>query len=252
MVTAGWLSAAVENTSDFLVGIVVFASISFVNTDPIVSIPRESGVTSNSNTSFTSPVRTPPWIAAPIATTSSGFTPLEGAFPKNFSTASWIAGILVEPPTKIISSISETLIPALAKADLQGSIVLSIRLWANCSNFALGPEAVAVMYGRLISVCVEEESSTFAFSAASFNLWSAIGSVFKSTPSSFLNSSAIQSMITLSKSSPPRWVSPSVAFTSKEAFPSTSYISNTETSCVPPPQSNTTTFMSFLPTLSNP
>ena len=66
---------------------VVFDSISFVNTPPIVSIPKDRGVTSKSKTSFTSPVKTPPWIAAPIATTSSGLTPLDGDFPKNFSTA---------------------------------------------------------------------------------------------------------------------------------------------------------------------
>ena len=40
MSTAVWLSAAVENTCDLLVGIVVFRSISFVNTPPIVSILR--------------------------------------------------------------------------------------------------------------------------------------------------------------------------------------------------------------------
>ena len=81
------MSAAVEKTCDFFVGIVVLDSISFVITPPIVSIPRDKGVTSKSNTSFTSPVSTPPWIAAPTATTSSGFTPLEGFFPKNFSTS---------------------------------------------------------------------------------------------------------------------------------------------------------------------
>ena len=99
MLTAGWLSEAVENTSDFLVGIVVFASINFVNTEPIVSIPKESGVTSSNNTSFTSPVNTPPRIAAPIATTSSGFYSFRWFLPKNFSTSSRMIGILVEPPT---------------------------------------------------------------------------------------------------------------------------------------------------------
>ena len=38
--TAGWLSAAVEKTCDLDVGIVVLRSISFVNTPPIVSIPK--------------------------------------------------------------------------------------------------------------------------------------------------------------------------------------------------------------------
>jgi len=66
---------------------VVFASINLVNTLPIVSIPNDNGVTSNNKTSFTSPVKTPPCIAAPNETTSSGFTPLLGDFPKNFSTA---------------------------------------------------------------------------------------------------------------------------------------------------------------------
>ena len=58
--TEGWLSAAVEKTSDFLVGIVVLDSISLVMTPPKVSIPRDSGVTSSNSTSFTSPVKTPP------------------------------------------------------------------------------------------------------------------------------------------------------------------------------------------------
>ena len=58
--TDGWLSAAVEKTSLLRVGIVVFASIRRVNTPPSVSIPSDSGVTSSSSTSFTSPVSTPP------------------------------------------------------------------------------------------------------------------------------------------------------------------------------------------------
>jgi len=60
MVTADWLSSAVENVCDFLEGIVVFLSISLVNTPPSVSIPRERGVTSRRRTSFTSPIKTPP------------------------------------------------------------------------------------------------------------------------------------------------------------------------------------------------
>jgi len=71
--TDGWLSEAVEKTSLLRVGIVVLESIRRVNTPPIVSIPSDSGVTSNSSTSFTSPVSTPPWIAAPTATTLTEF-----------------------------------------------------------------------------------------------------------------------------------------------------------------------------------
>src|SRR5690606_5003867 len=151
--TDGWLSDAVENTSDFLVGRVVFASINLVITPPIVSIPKERGVTSNNNTSFTSTVNTPPCIAAPRATTSSGFTPFEGSLPKKLLTASTTAGIRVEPPTKMISSISEVENPAFFNADLQGSIVRLIRSAAKDSNLArdrvrtkcLGPVASAVI-----------------------------------------------------------------------------------------------------------
>ncbi len=106
MLTAGWLSAAVENTCDFLVGIVVFFSMIFVITPPRVSIPSDRGVTSRRSTSFTSPARTPPWIAAPAATTSSGLTPLEASLPKISFTLSCTAGIRVDPPTRITSSIS--------------------------------------------------------------------------------------------------------------------------------------------------
>ena len=88
MSTAVWLSAAVENTWLFFVGIVVFLSISFVATPPSVSIESESGVTSSRRTSLTSPVKTPAWIAAPIATHSSGLIPLNGSLPVTFLTAS--------------------------------------------------------------------------------------------------------------------------------------------------------------------
>ena len=124
--------------------------MSLVITLPIVSIPKDNGVTSNNNTSLTSPVRTPPWIAAPMATTSSGLTPLEGFFPKNFSTSDWIIGILVEPPTKIISSMSELDNPASFIAFFTGAIDLLTKSADNCSNWALvkvltrcfGPESV--------------------------------------------------------------------------------------------------------------
>ena len=62
--------------------------MSLVITLPMVSIPNDSGVTSKRRTSLTSPLSTPPCIAAPIATTSSGLTPLDGFLPKNFSTSS--------------------------------------------------------------------------------------------------------------------------------------------------------------------
>ena len=96
-----------------------------------------------------------------------------------------------------------------------------------------GPVLSAVMNGKLISVCSAEDSSILAFSAASFNLWSASLSDFKSIPLSFLNSDTKYSTIELSKSSPPKKVSPLVDLTSKTPSPN----SRIETSNVPPPKS---------------
>jgi hypothetical protein len=84
---------------------------SLVETPPSVSIPSDSGVTSKSKTSFTSPCNTPACIAAPIATTSSGFTLLFGSFPKKVLTLSTIFGIRVIPPTKTTSLISAAVKP---------------------------------------------------------------------------------------------------------------------------------------------
>ena len=81
-------------------------SISRVNTPPSVSMPSDSGVTSSSSTSLTSPCSTPACTAAPIATTSSGLTPLCGSLPKNCFTTSCTFGMRVMPPTRTTSSIS--------------------------------------------------------------------------------------------------------------------------------------------------
>ena len=58
--TEVWLSAAVVKIWLFLTGMVVLRSISLVITPPMVSMPRDRGVTSSSSRSFTSPVNTPP------------------------------------------------------------------------------------------------------------------------------------------------------------------------------------------------
>ena len=156
---------------------VVLRSISFVITLPRVSIPSERGVTSRSNTSFTSPVRTPPWIAAPMATTSSGFTPLCGSFPKNSLTISCTLGIRVIPPTRITSLISFAVHPASFSALRQGSRQRLTRSSTSDSNFArvilrfrcFGPDASAVMKGKLTSVSELLDNSCLAFSAVSLS-----------------------------------------------------------------------------------
>ncbi|MCG3203322.1 MAG: hypothetical protein NFCOHLIN_03274 [Gammaproteobacteria bacterium] len=244
-VTAVWPSSAVEKTCWALVGMVVFFSMSLVMTPPSVSMPSDSGVTSSSSTSLTSPPSTPPWIAAPTATASSGLTSLRGSLPKRLRTTSCTLGMRVWPPTRITSSISEGAIPASFMATLQGSMVRLMRSSTSDSSLArviftfrcFGPLASAVMYGRLTSVWLLEESSIFAFSAASFRRCRASGSLCRSKPWSFLNSSHRKSMTRRSKSSPPRNVSPFVDNTSNCFSPSTSAISMIEMSKVPPPRS---------------
>ena len=177
MSTVVWTSSAVENTSAFFVGMVVFLGMSVVITPPSVSIPRDRGVTSSSNTSLTSPASTPACIAAPIPTTSSGFTPLWGSFPKKSLTTSCTLGILVEPPTKITSSMFSGFSFASSSACFIGGIVRWMRSSTSCSILArvslmlrcFGPDWSAVMKGRLMSVSIVLDSSHLAFSAASFS-----------------------------------------------------------------------------------
>ena len=129
-------SAAVENTSLFRVGMVVLRGISGVATPPSVSMLSVSGVTSSSRMSFTSPERTPACTAAPIATTSSGFTDRLGSLPKYSFTICWIFGTRVDPPTSTTSSISLGLFFASARHFLVGSMARWKRSSHICSNFA--------------------------------------------------------------------------------------------------------------------
>ena len=114
--TLGWLSAAVVKIWLLRVGMVVLRWMMGVATPPRVSMPRVSGVTSSSSTSLTSPLSTPAWMAAPMATTSSGLTPLWGSRPKNFCTVSCTAGMRVWPPTSTTSSTWSAVTPASSSA----------------------------------------------------------------------------------------------------------------------------------------
>lgn len=103
----------------------------------MVSIPKERGVTSRSKMSFTSPVKTAPQIAAPIATASSGLTDLFGYFPKKFCTNSDTFGIRVEPPTRITSSTLSFVKPESFKQFSSGFTVLLMKVSKRPSSLAL-------------------------------------------------------------------------------------------------------------------
>mmetsp|Transcript_16408 Transcript_16408/g.62228 ORF Transcript_16408/g.62228 Transcript_16408/m.62228 type:complete len:218 (-) Transcript_16408:461-1114(-) len=121
MPTWVWLSAAVEKVWLRRVGMVVLRGMSLVITPPRVSMPRDSGVTSRRMTSVTSPWSTPPWMAAPMATTSSGLTPLEGLRLKVSSTTPATWGMRVMPPTSSTSSTPLASRPASLMHFRQGS-----------------------------------------------------------------------------------------------------------------------------------
>ena len=116
------------------------------------------------------PRSTPPWMAAPIATTSSGFTPLFGSLPANRSfTSSFTLGMRDMPPTSKTSLISDAEMPASLMHARQGSLVrsrsgpTSFSSCARESDMAMcfGPEASAVMKGRLMSVLCAEDSRSW-------------------------------------------------------------------------------------------
>lgn len=112
-----------------------------------------SGVTSRSKYIFHISCKNSPLDSSTYGYYSSGLTPFRRCFTKEFLTACWIAGILVEPPTKMISSISETsqhLLILIYKVQLffglyscfNFSNIALVRVFTKC----LGPEAVAVIY----------------------------------------------------------------------------------------------------------
>ena len=125
MSTAVWLSTNVVNISLPVAGIVELRRMIFDVTPPIVSIPRESGVTSSSSISRFPVTRMSACTAAPSATTSSGFCSLCGVLPNRFATARPTSGIRVDPPTSTTSSICDGSRPASASAWRHGASVRS-------------------------------------------------------------------------------------------------------------------------------
>ena len=198
IVTAVWLSAAVVNVLSLEVGIVVFLSIIGSLTPPKVSIPRVNGVTSSKTTSLvTSPAIIPAWTAAPNATASIGSTPDSASFPTVSLTNFFTIGMRVGPPTRTTFVISE----GDNFASSNAFSIDGLHLWTieptKSSIFArvnftwrfFAPDESWAMNGRLTSVSITDDNSIFAFSEPSLTRSLACGSLDKSIPSCFLNSS---------------------------------------------------------------
>ncbi len=174
---------------------VVLRSMSLVATPPRVSMLRDSGVTSSSRMSLTSPARTAPWMAAPIDTHSMGSIPRWTFLPTTDSTNRCMMGMRVGPPTMMMLSTWSAVRAASLRAFCMGPLQRSTVGLTSSSSFARvmdmvrcrGPFWSAVMKGRLISVFMVEDSSILAFSHASFTRHMAILSLVRSMPVSFLN-----------------------------------------------------------------
>ena len=84
MVTSVWLSAAVENTSLFLQGIVGWSRSVLSSRHPLSQYRESEGDVQQYDITYTTffVSEMAPWIDAPTATTSSGFTPFEGSLPE--------------------------------------------------------------------------------------------------------------------------------------------------------------------------
>ena len=172
-----WLSSAVEKISLLRVGMVVLRGMSVVITPPLVSTPSDSGVTSSSRTSLTSPLSTPAWIGRADRDDLVRVDALV-----RLLAAEQLLDQLLDRRHPRLAADQDDLVD-LGRLDLRVVERLADRLaWCarrspsvSCSSLErvsvicrwTGPDGPAVMNGRLISVVWADDSSILAFSAAS-------------------------------------------------------------------------------------
>mmetsp|Transcript_12820 Transcript_12820/g.31178 ORF Transcript_12820/g.31178 Transcript_12820/m.31178 type:complete len:309 (-) Transcript_12820:639-1565(-) len=261
--TLGWLSTSVVKTLLFFVGIAWLRSMMAVMMSPVVWIPSVKGVTSRRTMSLKAsppainakscPVRIPACTVAPKATASSGLTAFEGSFPLKKSLSSCrTLGIRVDPPTRMISWTSFLAMPASRSTFWTGVRVFLNRSRFSSSNFARDSRSERslpfLMPSTSTVTCAWLDKVRLAFSHSRRRRATADLSFFSSLmPVLASNCLAMCATRRLSKSSPPRWVSPLVASTSNTPL----FTVSSDTSNVPPPRSKTRIFF-IVPPLSRP
>ena len=239
-----WLSSSVLKLAVLLTGMTVLRFTMVLIIPSRMSIPKESGATSNTAKFFKdsdwSHSRMAAWRAAPQATASSRFMDsLIFISGRKWWIICLILGIRVDPPIKMSSSISDSSNPASKIAFLMSSKVeknkssLSFskrdRLIDDLKSMSFLRESISM------GASIEVERSILASSQAILRRPRTL--LFFDLDRSFLcffrNSLMKWFTIRLSKSAPPRWVSPLVDLTVNDPF--STWI--TETSQEPPPRS---------------
>ena len=119
-----------------LVGVAMGADVLTGSIMSAESTPLLGSTGTGRSSGSSSPVRENAWIAAPMATTSSGLISVRGSRLKNSFTFLRTRGILVEPPTRIRFSREETSRLASFSDSWQVAMLLSTRGSIMDSNFA--------------------------------------------------------------------------------------------------------------------
>ena len=197
-------------------------------------MPNDKGMTSKSNHSLFLlwlPANKSACIAAPRATTWSGFKLFNGVVPNNSPTALCTLGIRVAPPTITTPLISSAFKPASRNALRTATKVLLTRFWVISKNWAwLTPTltttpSLKIKWTRLKAAWLK--CSLADLQANNSARWSC------NDKGGNLACSITQQNKRWSKSSPPKAVSPPVDKTSNTPL----LIRKIEMSKVPPPRS---------------